>query len=182
MGRLLLVICGVLYAAYALLNFFMQGTDGFPTLRTSVQHRGTVVEMGIVALAAGVCTMAAAYWSSRKSSAWLLAVNGFACSLLGLILTFWKGRLQFSTIALLIVVMAVSVGVYQLAIARTSWLLKAAGVASVAFALAFLAFLFGWIKLDPGAPAQSLYWLGSYFAFSAACMLWLSSRPGRSPL
>ena len=175
MGRLLLAVCGVLYAAYCFLNFFMLGQDGFLTLRTSV-HRGTVVEMGILALAAGVCTIAAACWSSRKSKAWLLAVNGLACSVLGLILTFWKGSLSFSTIALLIVVMAVSVGVYDLATARTSWLMRAAGVVSAAFALAFLAFVLGWLKLDPQAPAQSLHWLGSYFGFSALCMLWLALR------
>jgi hypothetical protein len=49
-------------------------------------------------------------------------------------------------------------------------------VASVGFALAFFAFVFRWIKLEPGSPAQTLHWLGSYFGFSAVCMLGLALR------
>ena len=161
------------------MNFFMLGPDGFWAMRTSVQHRGTVVQMGMLALAAGICTIAAAWWSPRKSTSWLLVLNGLACSALGLIFTFWKGRLAFSTVALLIVVMAVSAGVYQLVTARSSWLLSATGAASGAFALAFLAFVFGWIQLDPVAPSQTLHWLGSYFGFSAVGMLWLALRSRR---
>jgi uncharacterized membrane protein HdeD (DUF308 family) len=73
---------------------------------------------------------------------------------------------------------------YELATARTSrrrrhvadeWLLGAAGVVSVGFALGFLAFVFRWIKMEPG-PAQTVLWLGSYFAFSGICMLALGLR------
>jgi uncharacterized membrane protein HdeD (DUF308 family) len=165
------------------MNFFMQRPDGSPTLRTFVHSRSTLVQMGVLALAAGACTIAAGIWSSGKGKSWLLVLNGLACSALGLIFTFWTGPLAFRTVALLIVVMALSIGIYELAAARElrrhladEWLLGAAGVASVGFALAFFAFVFRWIKLEPGSPAQTLHWLGSYFGFSAVCMLGLALR------
>ena len=178
----LLALCGVLGAIYSAMNFFMQAPDGSLALRTGM-HRGTGVHLGELALAAGVCTIAAGVWNYRNSKSWLLVLNGLAFSALGAILLFWKGPLGFGTIALLIVVMALSIGIYELAIAPTlrrrladEWLLGAAGVISVGFALAFFAFVFGWIKLDPGLPAQSLHWMGSYFGFSAICTLWLALR------
>jgi hypothetical protein len=59
------------------------------------------------------------------------------------------------------------------------WLLGAAGVASVGFALVFFAFMSRWIRLDPASPTQTLLWLGSYFGFSAICMLGLALRLNR---
>jgi len=179
----LLALCGVFDALYSGMNFFMQGPDGSLALRTFVRHRDTVVDMGMLALAAGACTIAAGIWSSGKGKAWLLVLNGLACSALGLIFTFWTGPLAFRTVALLIAVMAMSIGIYELATARTlrrhladEWILGAAGVVSVGFAVAFLAFVIHWIKLEPGSPAQTLHWLGSYFGFSAICMAGLALR------
>ena len=175
-GWWLLLSCGLLEAALSLMNFF----DGNLALR-SVVHRSTVVQMGVLAMAAGVCTIAAAIWTSRNARPWLLVLNGVACGALGGVFAFWTGGLAFRTVALLIVVMALSLGIYALAAARTlrrhvrdEWLLGAAGVAAIAFAAAFLAFVFRWIPLDPGSPAQTLHWMGSYFAVSAFCMLELS--------
>jgi len=174
----LLAFVGVVDAMYAAMNFFTQLPDGSLSLRTSVVHRSTLIQMGMLALGAGACTIAAGIWQSRKGKSWLLVLNGLASTALGLIFTFWTGPLAFSTIALLIVVMAGSAGVFALATARTlrrhladEWLLGAAGVASVSFAVVFLAFVLRWMKLDPGSPAESLRWMGSYFAFSAICML-----------
>jgi uncharacterized membrane protein HdeD (DUF308 family) len=161
----------------------MQRPDGSLTLRTFVNNRGTLVYMGMLALAAGACTIAASISSSRKGKSWLLVLNGLACSTLGLIFAFWTGPLAFRTVALLIVVMAMSIGIYELATARTlrrhladEWLLGAAGMASVGFALVFLAFVFRWIELERGSPAQTMIWMGSYFGFSAVCMLGLGLR------
>ncbi len=169
-----LVLCGILDAIISVIYFNHAG-HGFAL-------NGTVVFLGELTLAAGACTIAAGIWSSREGKSWLLALNGLACSVLGLIFTFWRGRLAFRTVALLIVVMAMSIGIYELAPARTlrrhladAWLLGAAGVASLVFALAFFALGFRWIKLEPG-PAQTLHWLGSYFGFSAICMLGLALR------
>lgn len=179
----LLALCAVLDAIYAVMNFFMQRPDGSLTLRTGVDHRNTLLYMGMLALAAGACTIAAGLWSFRKRQTSLLVLNGAACSALGLIFAYWTGPIAFRTVALLIVVMAMSIGIYALATARTlrryladQWLLHAAGLASVGFALAFLAFVFRWIKLQPSSPAQTLIWLGSYFGFSALCMLLLALR------
>jgi hypothetical protein len=115
----------------------------------------------------------------------MLVLNGLACSALGLILAFRAGgQISFRTIALLVVVMAMSIAIYELAAARrvgsrlaAEWLLGAAGAVSLGFASAFLAFALHWIKLDPGSPAQTLHWLGSYFGFAAICMVGLALRP-----
>lgn len=178
----LLALCGVLDALYSALSFFAQNTDGSLVLRT-LAHRDTVVQMGMLALAAGACTIAAGMTRSGNGKSWLLVLNGLACSALGLIFTFWTGRLAFRTVALLIIVMALSVGIYELATARAlrrhlanRWLLTAVGVASIGFAAAFLALAFRWIRLEPGSPAQSLFWLGSFFSCSAIGMLGLALR------
>ena len=177
----LLALCGVLDAIISVIYFSHAG-NGF-------RATGTVMFLGPLTLAAGACTTAAGIWSSRKGKFWFLVLNGLACSALGLIFSFWTGPLGFGTVALLIVVMAISIGIYEWATARTlrrhladEWLLGAAGVASAGFALAFLALVFGWIKLEPESPAQTLHWLGSYFGFSAICMLGLALRPPRLPV
>ncbi len=78
----------------------MQRPDGSIALRTLV-HRGTLFDMGRLALAAGSCTIAAGIWIFRNRKAWLLALNGLALCTLGLILLFWRDPLAFRTIALL---------------------------------------------------------------------------------
>src|SRR5690348_10312363 len=95
----LLALCGVFDAMYAVVNFFHA--------ESGIHHRGTVVRMGMLALAAGACTIAAGIWSLRNSKSWFLVLNGVALSVLGSILTFWTRRLAFRTIALLIIVMAI---------------------------------------------------------------------------
>jgi uncharacterized membrane protein HdeD (DUF308 family) len=180
----LLALCGVFDALFAVMIFLMASPDGSPIPRTLTHSRNTITQLGALALAAGICTIAASIWSARKGNSWLLVLNGLACSSLGLAVTLGATRpVTFRTIALLIVVMAVSIGFYELATARTlrghladEWLLGAAGVVSVGFALAFLAFVLRWIKLDPESPAQTFHWLGSYFGFTAICMVGLAMR------
>src|SRR5881397_1479701 len=112
----------------------------------------TLVHMGQLALAAGACTIAAGTWSFRDRKSWLLVLNGLACSALGLSFYATTVRpLGFHSFALPIVLMALSIGIYELATARTlrrhawdRWLLVAAGVVSVGFAFAFFAFAYGW--------------------------------------
>jgi hypothetical protein len=78
-------------------------------------------------------------------------------------------------------VMAVSLGTHELATAgRLRWRIRrwfpgTAGAVLVGFALVFLAFVLGWIKLGPAGFAQTLFWLGSYFGFSAICMLGMAA-------
>jgi uncharacterized membrane protein HdeD (DUF308 family) len=178
----LLALCGVLDAIFAVLIVLMGNPDGYPNLRTLVHSGATFSWFGLLALAAGVCTIAASVWSLRREHSWLLVLNGLACSSLGLLFT--SGATRFRTLALVMVIMAMSIGLYEFASARTlrgrpidEWLLGAAGVVSVGFAIAFLAFVLHWIKLDPSPSAQTFYWLGAYFGFTAICMVGLALSP-----
>jgi uncharacterized membrane protein HdeD (DUF308 family) len=183
----LLALCGVLDALFAVLIVLMGSPDGSPNLRALIHNRAAFSQLGLLALAAGICTIAASVWGSRKNNSWLLVLNGLACSSLGLLVTLGAigatRPIAFRTIALVIVIMAMSIGLYELATARTlrghpidEWLLGAAGVVSVGFAVAFLAFVLRWIKLDPSPSAQTFHWLGSYFGFTAICMVGLALR------
>jgi uncharacterized membrane protein HdeD (DUF308 family) len=178
----LVALCGVLDAIISVIYVVMQETDGPLTLHS---WNGTVVFLGKLALAAGACMIAAGVWRSATGTGWLLVLNGLALGALGVIqygLT--RFRISFLTVALLIIVMAMSIGILELVIARTlrrqrhvadGWFLALAGVASFGFAVAFLALGFRWIKIEPGSHSD-LLWLGSYFGFSAICMLGLALR------
>ena len=61
----LLVFGGIFEALLSAMSFSMQGPGGSMTLRTSVRYGGTLEHMGMLALAAGVCMIAAGVWSSR---------------------------------------------------------------------------------------------------------------------
>ena len=180
----LLALCGVLDALFAVQIVVMGSRDGSPILRTFIHSRDAISQLGLLALAAGVCTIAASVWSSRKDNSWLLVLNGVACSSLGILVTLGANRsITFRTIAIVTVIMAISIGLYELAIARTlrghrtdEWLLGTAGVVSVGFAVVFLGFVLRWIKLDPSPSAQTFHWLGSYFGFTAICMVGLALR------
>lgn len=179
---LLLALCGVLDAIISVIYLIMQDTDGPLTFHS---WNGTVVFLGKLALAAGACTIAAGILRSTNGKCWLLVLNGLALGALGLIqYGFVRFRISFFTVALLIILMAMSIGILELVIARTlrrqrhvadGWFLALVGVASVGFALAFFALGFRWIKIEPGSHAD-LFWLGSYFGFSAICMLGLALR------
>jgi uncharacterized membrane protein HdeD (DUF308 family) len=187
-GWWLLILCSVLNAILSFLLFLALSPDGSPILRAFVYGRRAAEQFGLLALAAGLCTVAAGIWNLRRSDSWLLVLNGLVCSALG-----WLVRsnrpVTFRTVALLIAVMAVSIGIYELAAARTlrrgvradKWFLSVAGVVSIGFAVAFLAFVLRWLKLDPSPSAQTFHWLGSYFGFSAICMLVLALLQFRPP-
>jgi uncharacterized membrane protein HdeD (DUF308 family) len=178
----LLVLCSLFYAMFSFMILFIWSPDGFLTLPTFAHSRSSIEPMGIVALAAGVCTVAAGIWNAREAYSWLLVLNGLACSALGIMVALGRSRpITFRSIALVIVVMAASIGLYELVAAKTlrghradEWLLAAAGVVSVGFAVGFLGFVFGWIRLEPSPSAQTFHWLGSYFGFNSVCMLGLA--------
>jgi uncharacterized membrane protein HdeD (DUF308 family) len=180
----LLALCGVLDALFAVLIVLLGNSDVSPNLRIFMHSRNAITQLGLLALAAGACTIAASVWRSRKDNSWLLVLNGLATSSLGVLVALGATRaITFRTIALVIVIMAMSIGLYELATARTlrghlvdEWLLGAAGVVSFGFAVVFLAFVLRWIKLDPSPSAQTFNWLGSYFGFTAICMVGLALR------
>jgi uncharacterized membrane protein HdeD (DUF308 family) len=185
----LLVLCSLFYATFSFMILFIWSPDGFRTLHTFAHSRTSIEQLGLVALAAGVCTVANGIWNAKEANSWLLVLNGLACSALGIMVALGASRrMTFRSIALVIVVMAVSIGLYELVTATTlrghrvdEWLLTATGVVSVGFAAVFLAFVFGWIRLEPSPSGQTFHWLGSYFGFSSICMLGLALRYFRMP-
>lgn len=176
----LLALCGVLEAVIAILYFALQKANG-----PLHAWNDTVMYLGRLTLAAGFCLIVAGLWRSTKGKSWFLVINGLALSALGVIYTFFVGhRISFRTIALLIVLMAVSAAIPEVATARAfrrqhhsvdGWLLALAGIASVGFALVFVALGFGLIAIAPGSRID-LLWLGFYFGFSAVCMLAFALR------
>jgi uncharacterized membrane protein HdeD (DUF308 family) len=172
----LLALCGVLEAISSAIYFMHQA--GF--------HAWTMIAfLGVLALAAAVCTIAAGIWRSANGKCWLLVLNGLAFGTLGLLLTGIAGfSIGLRTIALLLAVMALSIGILQLITARglrrrrhllNEWIINSAGGALAGFAWEFLGLGFGWIKLDPGSNSD-LFWIASFFGFAAICMLELALR------
>ena len=108
----LLAVCGVLDAVMSVI-YFDHAQHGFHGLTD-------IVFLGRVALAAGACTIAVGLWRSANGKSWPLVLNGVALGALGLILNGIVGfRISFRTIALLIIVTAISIGVLELITART---------------------------------------------------------------
>jgi hypothetical protein len=187
----LLASCGVLDVIISVIYLIMLNQDGPLTFH---HWRGTVLFLSKLSVAAGVCTVAAGIWRSTKGKCWLLVLNGLALIALGVI---YNGvpagsRISFRSIALLIILMAICMGILEFVTARSlrpqgrvadARFLDLAGVVSVSFVLAFFVLGFSWIKLGPRSHAD-LLWLGSYFSFSAICMLGLAlrlPRPGLLP-
>jgi hypothetical protein len=178
----LLAVCGVFDAMHAAMNLLMLSPDGSATLRRYALP-GAVWDMGILALAAGACAVAAGLWSWGRENSWLLSLHGLALGVFGLIgvSPLVRGPLSFRPVSLLFVVMAASLGAFALGAARTrrrgapeKWFLSAAGVASIGFAVSFIAVGFRWVRLEP--PHTFFMWMSSYFGFCAIFMLWLAFR------
>lgn len=173
----LLALCGV-FDAMTSVVYLSKLNEGFRSL-------SAIVLLGLFALAAGASKIAAGSRGAAKERSWLLVLNGLAHGTLGLIFTGVFGfKISLRTIALLVVVMALSAGVLAVGSAQTllrrhraadGWLLGLVGAVSFGYALAFFALGFRWIALGPDSHTD-LFLLGSYFGFSAVCMLGLASR------
>lgn len=177
----LLALCGVLDAIISVIYLIMREADGPLTFHA---WNSTIVFLGRLAMAAGACAIAAGIWRSAKGKSWLLPLNGLALIALGAISQLTRYPISFRAVALLVAAMAVSIGILELETARIlrrrshlagEWFLGLAGAASLAFAAAFVALALRWIKFDTGSHPD-LLWLGSYFGFSAICMLGLAQR------
>jgi hypothetical protein len=178
----LLALCGVLDAMQAAMNLLMMNPDGSLSLRR-FGLPNAVWDMGILALAAGACAIAAGVWSSGRNNSWLLSVHGLALGAFGLIglSPLVRGPLSFRPVSLLFVVMAAGIGAFALGTTRTlrsgaseRWFLNLAGTASIGFAFSFVAVGFGWVRLGP--PYFFWIWMSSYFGFCAIFMLWMALR------
>ena len=170
----LLALRGVLAAVFSAAAFLMQSSAETFTLHQFAM-KGTMVFLGMLALAAGICTIAAAVWRSANGKWRLLLLDGSAVSAAGLVLMF-SNTISFRVATYVLVVLAITIGGIELATARTlrrhvpdEWLLGLAGVASMGFALAFLV-----MGTQQAGPV--FIWLGCYSGFSAVCMLGLAFR------
>jgi uncharacterized membrane protein HdeD (DUF308 family) len=142
-----------------------------------------VWDMGILALTAGACAIAAGLWSVGKDHSWLLSLHGLALGAFGAIAVspLVDAPLSFRPMSLLFTVMAASIGAFALETAQTQrrgsrgrWFLIAAGAASIGFAFSFIAVGFFVRRLEP--PQIFFIWMSSYFVFCAVFMLWLAFR------
>jgi hypothetical protein len=181
----LLGLCGALEVIISAIYLIMYnaGPDAMP----HGAWNADVVLLCRLSVAAGVFAIAAGIWRPARGIPWLLVLNGLAFSAYGLISLLWRGPLSFRLFALLLVVMAMSFGVLVFGVARTlrhqrhgsmdKRLFDLAGAAFVAFALAFLAQMNGWIQLErrPFHPPVFL-WLCVFFGFSAISTLGLALR------
>src|SRR5947209_2170853 len=158
----LLAVCAILDAAVSVIYLVMR-EEAVPL--TFHAWGRTILLLGQLTIAAGACTIAAALWRSAKGRCWLLVLNGGAMVALGVIYVYFvRYSISFRTIALLIILMAVSIGVLELLSARRlGWVLAFAGLASIGFALVFAAFGFHAVSIAPGTHPD-LLWLGLYFA------------------
>lgn len=173
----MLALCGLLDAAIAASYVPMLDPDG-------PMKRGLIVLLGNLTIAAGVAAVAAGSWKAAKGICWPLLANGLALGTLGYIYRFLvlsSRAVNFLSIALLIIVMAIAGGALAWEAGRTlrtsadQWLLRIAGVTSAAFAAVFLSLGLGWVRIEPGSRLE-LVALTAYFGFSALCMLGLALR------
>jgi hypothetical protein len=181
----LLALCGIIDAMHAVINLLVLNPNGSLNLRR-LAPPNEVQDMGILAVAAGVCAIAAGVWSSGRDNSWLLSLHGLALGVVGLIAVspLVKGPLSFRPVSMLFVVMSASIGAFTLRTvqrlpsgAPERWYLSAAGAASIGFAFSFIAVGFNWVRLRP--PHSFWIWMSSYFGFCAIFMLWLARRLGR---
>ncbi|HLX43098.1 MAG TPA: hypothetical protein VKR43_06675 [Bryobacteraceae bacterium] len=176
-SRWLLALCGILASSISgiYLVMYLTGPDGPVTFRG---WNDLIWFLNRLALAGGACAITAGVLAKRTS--WLLVVNGVALGACGLSPLVWR-KLSLDYFAFLIVVMAMTVAMLALAIARRDfageWFFSLAGAGSISFAFAFLALVNRWIPLErrPFHPSVFL-WICFYFAFSAVFMFGLAVR------
>jgi hypothetical protein len=146
---------------------------------------GAVWDMGILALAAGICTIVAGLWSAGKDRSWLLSLHGLAMGAFGTVIfsPLVKGSLSFRPISVLFMVMAASLGAFALEAAKTQgrsssrskgWFPLTVGAASIGFAVSFIVVGGFLIRLEP--PQTFFIWMSSYLSLCAMFMVWLAFR------
>jgi uncharacterized membrane protein HdeD (DUF308 family) len=176
----LLALCGILDAMHASINLLMMSLP--LTYRIFGSSVTAVWDMGLFALAAGTCTIAAGLWSGGKDRSWLLSLHGLAMAAFGTVMVspLVKGPLSFRPISVLFTLMAASIGAFALETAKTQrrssnerWFLLAAGAASIGFAVSFVVVGIFRIRLE---SKQFFTWISSYLALCAIFMMWLALR------
>jgi hypothetical protein len=172
----LLVFCVVLDAALAAMNLLMLNMDG----SMGFGPTELIWDMGALALATGLCAIAAGLWLSGRDRSWLLMVHGAALAGFGSIgiSPLVRGPLSFRPISLLFVTAAMSLGVFALTSQWQSeiqrWFLRVSGVLSLVYGISFVAVGFGVVRLEP--PRAYWIWMSCYFALCAALMIGLAAQ------
>lgn len=183
----LLALCGIVDAMCAAMNLLMRSPDGSLSLRRFALPNA-VWDMSMLAVVAGACAIAAGLSNSGKRYSWLLAMHGLALAAFGLVgvSPLVRGPLSFRPISLLFVVMSVSVGAFALGGSQTlrsdapdRWFLGLSGMASIGFALSFIAVGFGWLKLRTSAVAPWI-WMTRTSAYARySCFPWRCAPAAR---
>jgi uncharacterized membrane protein HdeD (DUF308 family) len=170
----LLALRGFFALLFATLVFSLQPlAESFFT--APIVHVGLVVVFALLALAAGVSTIAAALYHAGKDRSHLLLWDGIAVSVAGLVILL-APKLEVAWLVLIVAVWAILVGILELLMAHTlrrhipdEWSLSLAGLGSLMLGAYFL--------FDRSDGTISLLrWLGVYAAFSAVTILALAFR------
>jgi uncharacterized membrane protein HdeD (DUF308 family) len=170
----LLALRGVLALMLAVFLFSLQPLETSPLTRPVI-HMGVVVIFGLLAVAAGGCTIAAAVRRAGKEISQLLLWDGIVVCIAGSIIMF-SPRVDLVWLAYIVAGWAIIVGLLEVLVARAlrrhipdEWSLTLAGLGSFILGAYFF--------LDRGADAESmLLWLGVYAGFSALAILALAFR------
>lgn len=144
-------------------------------LTRPIAHTALLVIFALLALAAGICTIAAAIRSAGKEKPPLLLWDGISVSVAGLVILV-APDLDLTWFVHIIAGWAITVGVLELLIARAlrrhvpdEWSLSLAGLGSLILGAYFL-----FQRSDEGASL--VRWLGLYAAFNAVTILALAFR------
>lgn len=179
----LLALCGIFDALQAVINLLMMSLP--LTSRSFGSPLLAVRDMGLLALAAGACAIAAGLWSAQKDHSWLLSLHGLALAAFGAITVspLIKGPLSFRPVSLLYTVMAASIAAFALATLKTQprntrggWFLIAAAAASLVFSSSFVSQGLLGFPLTRMEPAVFFGWMSAHFILCAVFMLWLAGR------
>jgi uncharacterized membrane protein HdeD (DUF308 family) len=181
-GWWLLALCGIIDAMHASINLLIIPLYMRPVIFLR-SLSDAVWDMGLLALAAGACAIAAGLWSAGKEHSWLLSLHGLALAVYGAVIISFlgKGTLSFRPLSLLLTAMAASLGAFALKTARAQrritrerWFPVAAGAASIAFAFSFT--VVGFLRMIRLENTLLWSWMSSYFVLCAMFMLWLAFR------
>lgn len=170
----LLALRGVFAFLFAVFAFCVQTVTG-TWLLSAIALSGLVVLFGLLALLAGLCTIAAAIRGAGREKSFLLLWDGIAICIAGGVILL-APRLDLTFLVHGVAVWAIAVGMLELLLARTlrrhipdEWSLALAGTVSFLLGAYFLA-------AHVTEPISMLRWLGVYAAFSAVAILVLASR------
>jgi uncharacterized membrane protein HdeD (DUF308 family) len=170
----LLALRGVFAILFAAFAFSLQTVMGTWIL-TAIALSGLVVLFGLLALSAGICTIAAAIRGAGHERSLLLLWDGITICIAGAIILL-APRLDLVWLVHGIAVWAIIVGILELLLARTvrrhipdEWSLTLAGTGSFFLGVYFL------LARTTG-PISMLRWLGVYAGFSAITILALAFR------